>query len=487
MPADVSTLLGGRYELQNRVGAGGFSEVWRAYDRVLERPVAIKLLDDKYARDPEALARFRSEAHNAGCLSHGNIARVYDFGEPEPPFPAYLVMELVDGPALSEVLERGPIDAAWCMDVIAQVADGLHEAHQRGLVHRDVKPANLLLSGGVVKVADFGISHAADSASLTMTGVVVGSPGYVAPERASGASATPASDLYALGVVAYECLVGAPPFSGTGLEVALAHVNQPFPELPDHVPAEVAAFVAQLTRKDPALRPPDAAVVAETAAQLRDALLAASAPVVGGPVVAGTAVSAPAATGRRPRLGRTGRMVLAAAAAACLLVSLVLLSTFGSGSAPSAASAGHRSTHGSGQLSRKAAAVSSVVVRSSSLAGLQVAMVVQQLHQLGLTTRVIMRPTAAQPPGTVVAVYPVGRHQAGSQITIVSAERPPPAHQDPPSHRMPATAGGPRCEMGHGPGEHHGRGPSGPGPGSGTCASSDGGPGSSEGSGRSGG
>jgi len=409
-------------------------------------------------------------------------------------------MELVDGPALADVLERGPIDAAWCMDLIAQVADGLHEAHQRGLVHRDVKPANLLLSGGVVKVADFGISHAADSASLTMTGVVVGSPGYVAPERASGASAKPASDRYALGVVAYECLVGAPPFRGTGLEVALAHVNQPFPELPDHVPAEVAAFVAQLTRKDPALRPPDAAAVAETAARLRDALLAASAPVVrgtagpavpgpplAGPVVAGTAVQASAATVRRPRLGRTGRMVLAGAAAACLLVGLVLVSTFGSGSAPSAASAGHRATHGSGQLSRKAAAVSSVVVRSSSLAGLQVAMVVQQLHQLGLTTRVIMRPTAAQPPGTVVAVYPVGRHQAGSQITIVSAVRPPPAHQDPPAHRMPATTGGPRCEMGHGPGEHHGRGPGGPGPGSGSCASSDSGAGSSEGIGRSGG
>ena len=244
MLADVSTLLGGRYELQDRVGAGGFSEVWRAHDRVLERPVAIKLLDDRNARDPEALARFRSEAHNAGCLSHGNIAQVYDFGEPEPPDPAYLVMELVDGPALAEVLASGPIDPARCMDIIAQAASGLHEAHMRGLVHRDVKPANLLLSPDAVKVADFGISHALDSASLTMTGVVMGSPGYVAPERASGASATPASDLYALGVVAYECLVGAPPFSGTGLEVALAHVNQPFPALPEYVPAGVATFVA---------------------------------------------------------------------------------------------------------------------------------------------------------------------------------------------------------------------------------------------------
>jgi serine/threonine-protein kinase len=484
MPADVSTLLGGRYELQDRVGAGGFSEVWRAHDRVLERPVAIKLLDDKYARDPEALARFRAEAHNAGCLSHGNIARVYDFGEPDPPFPAYLAMELVDGPALSDILERGPIDAAWCMDVIAQVAAGLHEAHQRGLVHRDVKPANLLVSGDVVKVADFGISHAVDSASLTMTGVVIGSPGYVAPERASGASATPASDLYALGVVAYECLVGAPPFSGTGLEVALAHVNQPFPELPDHVPAEVAAFVVQLTKKDPALRPADAAGVARTAARLRDALLAASATAAPAKAVPGPAA---AMTARRPSL-TTGRIGLAGAAAACLLVGLVLVSMLSS--APTLPTASHRPTrtNDSSQLSRKAAAVSSVVVRSRSLAGLAVEMVVRQLHQLGLATRVVLRPTSAQPPGTVVAVYPAGRHRSGSQITIVAAVRPPragpPAHKQPAAHRMPGTSGGQRCEVGHGPGDHRGEGPEGSGPGSGRCVS---GSGSSGGSGRPGG
>jgi len=480
MPADVSTLLGGRYELQERVGAGGFSEVWRAHDRVLERPVAIKLLDDKYARDPDALARFRSEAHNAGCLSHGNIARVYDFGEPEPPFPAYLVMELVDGPALSDVLERGPIGAAWSMDVIAQVAAGLHEAHQHGLVHRDVKPANLLLSPDAVKVADFGISHAVDSASLTMTGVVIGSPGYVAPERASGASATPASDLYALGVVAYECLVGSPPFSGTGLEVALAHVNQAFPELPDHVPAEVAAFVTQLTKKDPALRPADAAAVARTAARLRDALLRSNARAVPAPR---PGFRAPGKA-RRRRLGTAGRGVLAGAAAACLVASVVLVSMLTSGPTPSMASSQHRPSNDSSQLGPKAAAISSVVVRSRSLAGLAVGMVVHQLHQLGLATRVILRPTAAQPPGTVVAVYPVGRHRAGSLITIVASVQPPragqPVHQRPAGHRMPAATGGQRCEMGHGSGGHSGEGP---GPGSGRC---DGGSGSS-GSGRSGG
>lgn len=506
MPADVSTLLEGRYELRDRVGTGGFSEVWRAHDRVLERPVAIKLLDEKYARDPEALARFRSEAHNAGCLSHGNIARVYDFGEPGPPHPAYLVMELVDGPTLANVLQDGPLDPVRCMDVIAQAAAGLHQAHLRGLVHRDVKPANLLLSADAVKVADFGISHALDSAALTMTGVVIGSPGYVAPERAAGASATPSSDLYALGVVAYECLVGAPPFRGTGLEVALAHVNQPFPVLPEHVPAEVAAFVAKLTSKDPALRPPDAAAVAQKAGQLRDDLLAGLAESAHAPHEPGLHGREPGLSWRQPglscrqpglswrqpglgwrrpargtsekpgvmpprwrrRVGTTGRMVAAAAAAICLLVGLVLVSMLSSAATPSVASARHLPSraHGSSELSRGDASGSSVVVHVRSLVGRPVAPVVRQLHGLGLATRVIRRPTAAQPPGKVVTVYPGGRRPLGSMITIVAAVRRPSAGQD--ARRTPASSGGPNCAGQPGPGERQGK-DSGHGHGDGQC------------------
>jgi eukaryotic-like serine/threonine-protein kinase len=471
MPADVSTLLGGRYELQDRVGAGGFSEVWRAHDRVLDRPVAIKLLDEKYARDPEALARFRAEAHNAGCLSHGNIARVYDFGEPEPEHPAHLVMELVDGPALSDVLENGPIDPASCMDIIAQAASGLHEAHERGLVHRDVKPANLLLSADAVKVADFGISHAVDSAALTMTGVVIGSPGYVAPERAAGASATPASDLYALGVVAYECLVGAPPFAGTGLEVALAHVNQPFPRLPEQVPAPVAAFVEELTSKDPSRRPPDAATVARTACRLRDDLLARHGFV--GAVGAEAAQGWPELGAREPgpgptaptrfRLGSTGKMVLAAAAAVCLLVSLVLMNMASSAATPTAASARHHSSHAhsSGGLGRGAAAISSVVVHSRALVGHRVGAVVDRLHRLGMTTRVIVRPIAGLPAGMVVAVYPGGRSTVGTLVTIVAAAAHRHDRQD--ARRPPASSVGPTCDSSsgaarHGPRPGHGKG-----------------------------
>ncbi|HEX5190333.1 MAG TPA: serine/threonine-protein kinase, partial [Streptosporangiaceae bacterium] len=408
MPADVRALLGGRYELQDRIGTGGFSEVWRAHDEVLDRPVAIKLLDAKYARDPEALARFRSEAHNAGCLSHGNIARVYDFGEPDAQQPGFLVMELVDGPSLAGVLAAGPLSPAATMDIIAQAAAGLHEAHSRGLVHRDVKPGNLLLAPGGVKVADFGISHAIDSATLTSTGIIVGSPGYVAPERASGARATPASDLYALGVVAYECLTGAPPFTGTGLEVALAHVNRPFPELPGHVPWQVAAFVFDLTSKDPALRPPDAAAVAERAAGLRDCLASA----VGASDPASRAdqlVSAGARQflggARRPARGSRGlRVALAGAAAACLLVAIAVVSLLSSAGTPSAASARNGAGPGSEQLNPSSPVVTSALVNSRSLAGQPVALVVRRLHRLGLVTRVIWRPTAFAPPGTVIAV-----------------------------------------------------------------------------------
>ena len=250
MGAPGSSVLGRRYALGERIGAGGFSEVWRATDLVLARPVAIKLL---HLGSAEALTRFRAEAQHAGGLSHENIARIYDYGEPAPPQPPFLVMELVDGPSLAGALAAGPLDPARCLDVVAQTASGLHEAHLAGLVHRDIKPANLLLApGGLVKITDFGIAQAADSAPVTVTGQLLGTPGYLAPERVLGASATSASDLYSLGIVAYECLTGGPPFTGPALAVALAHRERPLPPLPGQVPGDVAALVFELTAKDPA-------------------------------------------------------------------------------------------------------------------------------------------------------------------------------------------------------------------------------------------
>jgi eukaryotic-like serine/threonine-protein kinase len=208
----AGTLLAGRYQLDEPIGAGGFSEVWRATDAVLSRPVAVKLLDPGHARQPEALARFRAEARRAAAVWHVNIAHVYDYDEPADGARPYLVMELVDGPCLAGVLAGGPLDAGRTMDIVAQTAAGLQAAHATGLIHRDINPGNLLVaSDGTVKITDFGISRAIGSVPVTVTGVVMGTAGYLAPERIAGAQAAPASDLYALGIVAYECLTGHRP------------------------------------------------------------------------------------------------------------------------------------------------------------------------------------------------------------------------------------------------------------------------------------
>src|SRR5579862_2549837 len=269
----TATLLAGRYVLDEPIGAGGYCEVWRATDTVLTRPVAVKLLHPGYAAHGEALARFKAEARHAGALSHENVARVYDYGEPTDG-QSYLVMELIDGPSLADVLARGPLGARPTMDMVAQVAAGLQAAHTAGLIHRDVKPANILFtSEGSVRITDFGIAHAVGSTPVTSTGMVMGTPGYIAPERVSGAQAGPASDLYGLGIVAYECLTGSQPFRGGALDVAIAHRDRPLPPLPVSVPAEVAAFVMTLTAKDPVWRPASAGEVADQAARLRDDLL----------------------------------------------------------------------------------------------------------------------------------------------------------------------------------------------------------------------
>jgi len=295
-------VLADRYELAEQIGNGGYCEVWRAMDAVLSRRVAVKLLHPGYAGKADVLARFRAEARHAGGLSHPNIARVYDFREPADRQPPYLVMELVDGPSLAEVLAGGPLHAVQAMDIIAQAATGLRVAHAAGLIHRDVKPANLLLApGSIVKITDFGIAHAVGSAAVTPSGQMMGTPGYHAPEQVAGEPVTPASDLYALGVVAYECLAGAPPFAGTAVEMAVAHRDRPLPPLPASVPADVRAFVAELTAKDPAGRPDSAAGVALRAGRLRDGLRTGTAEASGAAGASG-ASGASGQPGLRPKI-----------------------------------------------------------------------------------------------------------------------------------------------------------------------------------------
>ena len=347
----TATLLAGRYVLDEPIGAGGYCEVWRATDTVLTRQVAVKLLHPGYASQGEALTRFRAEARHAGALSHENVARVYDFGEPTDG-QSYLVMELVDGPSLADVLARGPLGVRPTMDMVAQVAAGLQAAHAAGLIHRDVKPANILFtSEGSVRITDFGIAHAVGSAPVTSTGMVMGTPGYIAPERVSGAQAGPASDLYGLGIVAYECLTGSQPFRGGALDVAIAHRDRPLPPLPVSVPAEVAAFVMTLTAKDPAWRPASAGEVADQAVRLRDDLPPPgdSAPPVPSlpPTAADYALIRP-----RRRRRPLAIAVLTLVALTCLV--LISVTGFASGSHP-AGSPSHPASHAPSRAASQAA------------------------------------------------------------------------------------------------------------------------------------
>ncbi|WP_127479370.1 serine/threonine-protein kinase [Nocardioides pantholopis] len=255
-----------RYRLESRIATGGMGEVWRATDTVLDRTVAVKLLKTEYADDASFRSRFATEARHAAALHHANIASVYDFGEASSadgsgvPRP-YLVMELVDGQPLSNLLTPGqPLDPEATRYLLAQAADGLGAAHAAGIVHRDVKPANLLVTPDrQVKITDFGIARATEGLGLTQTGQVMGTPQYLSPEQARGQTATPASDVYSLGVVAFECLAGRRPFQAdTPVATALSHLNDPVPDLPASVPADLARVVYRALAKDPAERYPDA-------------------------------------------------------------------------------------------------------------------------------------------------------------------------------------------------------------------------------------
>lgn len=262
--------LGGRYQLTDRIAIGGMGEVWKALDDVLGRVVAIKILKEEYTGDPGFLERFRAEARHTALLNNEGIANVFDYGEADG--SAYLVMELVPGEPLSTIIERERVlTPDFTLSVIAQTARGLASAHVRGLVHRDVKPGNLLIMpNGKVKITDFGIARLADQVPLTATGQVMGTAQYLAPEQATGQNATGQSDLYALGVIGYECLAGRRPFSGESqIAIALAQVNDRPPALPDSIPEPVRALVLSMLAKDPADRPADANKLALAADALR--------------------------------------------------------------------------------------------------------------------------------------------------------------------------------------------------------------------------
>ena len=294
--------FGGRYELQSRIAIGGMGEVWQATDLVIGRTVAIKILKDEYLGDPGFLERFRAEARHAALVNHEGIANVFDYGEEEG--SAYLVMELVPGEALSTVLEREHVlSTDKVLDIVAQTAAALHAAHAAGLVHRDIKPGNLLITpDGRVKITDFGIARIADQVPLTATGQVMGTVQYLSPEQASGHPASPTTDIYSLGIVAYECLAGRRPFTGESqVAIAMAQINEAPPELPLTVSEPVRNLVFACIAKNPADRPASAAHLARAAQALRRGDVQAAAGSV--PAILGGAAAYTAATTVMPTGG----------------------------------------------------------------------------------------------------------------------------------------------------------------------------------------
>ena len=261
------TVIAGRYELGRRLGIGGMSTVQLALDRRLERNVAVKLLAEHLADDPAFVSRFRREALAAARLVHPNVVQVFDFGFDEAAHHHFIVMEHVPGHSCAELLrDRGHLDVDEAAEIVAQACRGLDYAHRNGVVHRDVKPGNLLVTDdGVVKLADFGIAKATEQSSITQVGSVLGTASYLAPEQARGEEAGPRSDLYSLGVVAYQLLSGCLPYEAASLsELALKQQQElpaPLEQLNPAVPPELAQAVAIALEIEPEARYESAAAM----------------------------------------------------------------------------------------------------------------------------------------------------------------------------------------------------------------------------------
>jgi serine/threonine protein kinase len=457
-------MLGNRYELLLPLASGGMGRVWRARDVLLERPVAVKVLRQELTGDPTFRARFRAEAQHTAALHHPNVASVFDYGEVEVDGEclAYLVMELVEGEALSTLLEReGRLDPARTLDVLRQTAAALAAAHAAGLVHRDVKPGNVLVGNdGRVKIADFGIAWSASSVPLTGTGQVVGTAHYLSPEQADGAKASPASDVYALGTVAYECLAGRRAFDGeNAVQIALKQIREHPEPLPADVPPGIRAVVERAMAKDPALRYPDGAA-------LRDAVEAVAAISPSVPVassVPAPTASFPAATGAFPTpvdpsappptavLSRRPLVrLLAGVAVAFAVVAALVGALAGPGDGYPAGRAGGSSSPSS--PSSTAETPAPVTVVSADLVGRPLADVQQELAGKGLQVQTTPVETSGAAAGVVTAVSPGGELSPGSVVTLSYAVAPVVAPAPAPA---PVNTGG---GNGGGNGGDHGKG-----------------------------
>ena len=409
-------LVGGRYELVSLLATGGMGQVWRAQDTVLDRPVAVKVLRSEFTGDPTFVARFRAEARHTAVLAHRNIAALHDYGEDlaGEEHLAYLVMELVEGESLSDQLARERrLGVQRTLDVLQQTAAALAAAHAAGVVHRDVKPGNILVGAdGIVRITDFGIAWSAFSVPLTQTGQVVGTAHYLSPEQAAGDRAGPASDVYALGMIGYECLAGRRAFEGeNSVQIALRQLRDTPAPLPDDVPENVRRLIGRALVKDPSARFPDGAAFRDAVADVLAGRMLTPPPNDGGTREFAAAVAA--AAGGVPRHRRRARFLAPVAAllagAGIAVAGIELLGAAAPATAPVAETA-----------------PSSVVLVADDYLGRPVGEVEAELGARGLTVDRVAQETAALAPGLVTAVGPAGAVPAGTRIAVSYAVAPPP-------------------------------------------------------------
>jgi tRNA A-37 threonylcarbamoyl transferase component Bud32 len=272
------TIVNNRYSIVRILGSGGMARVYLAHDEVLDRDVALKVLREQFAEDEEFVERFKREAQSAAALSHPNIVQVYDRGKAEDG-ASYIAMEYVPGGTLKERISRsGPLDPGVVLSIALQITEALQAAHERGVIHRDIKPHNVLLTpSGDAKVTDFGIARAVSATTISQRNMVLGTASYMSPEQAMGEPATPKSDLYSLGVVLYEMLTGELPYAAESpVAVSMKHLNEPLrppKEVNPRIPQGMNTVVVKLLAKDPKDRYADAAELAEDLRRTRDELV----------------------------------------------------------------------------------------------------------------------------------------------------------------------------------------------------------------------
>ncbi|MGY1823309.1 protein kinase domain-containing protein [Geodermatophilus sp. SYSU D00079] len=494
------SVLQDRYELLSPIATGGMGEVWRARDLVLGRTVAVKVLRREYTGDPVFLTRFRTEARLSAGLVHPNIAVLHDYGEVEPELAGgdrlvYLVMELVDGEPLAAVLQRERrLTPDRTLAVLRQVAAGLAAAHAAGVVHRDVKPGNVIVGpDGTVKITDFGIAWSATNAAVTRTGHVVGTAQYLAPEQVRGDRAVPASDVYSWGMVAYECLAGRRAVDGADpVDVAFRQLRETPDPLPDDVPEPVRRLVERTLVKEPADRIPDGAallaavddVVAGRSPEVRRSRHAApdpepeperadtlvmpavrpepttrelpAAPAAdAGPVAPADATAPPEQDGGRSRR-RLLVPLLVALVVVAAVAGAVFLGTRGGDPAPTGATTPPppAPTTSATPAPPPAPRVVQVRLTAEEYVGRPVAQVQAELSGLDLVVELRPVQTADVPAGQVMALAPVGEVPVGTTIAVTHAVAPPPPPPPPTEAPQPTDAD----QGGEGDGDGNGNG-----------------------------